>query len=103
NIYFKYLDKKYYAKEPTGVYLTETELWALSKGLDISIPAVEKLELLYKRSKSFFDTIKKYIDKMNDLLSKFNQDNEEIKKTMLELFGSLKTLSSKVKSDIYIE
>ncbi|MHA3838845.1 hypothetical protein [Mycoplasma sp. VS1572C] len=49
------------------------------------------------------DTIKKYIDKMNDLLSKFNQDNEEIKKTMLELFGSLKTLSSKVKSDIYIE
>ncbi|MHA3796277.1 hypothetical protein [Mycoplasma sp. VS31B] len=40
---------------------------------------------------------------MNELLSKFNQDNEEIKKTMLELFGSLKTLSRKAKSDIYIE
>ncbi|MFV8471199.1 hypothetical protein ACNQ1O_00085 [Mycoplasma sp. B6188] len=102
-LYFKYLDKKYYAREPKGIYLTETELWALSKGLDISIPAVEKLEVLYKRSKSFFETIRKYIDKMNLLLSKFDQDNEEIKKTMQELFDRLKTLSSNIKSDIYIE
>ncbi|WLP85461.1 hypothetical protein [Mycoplasma seminis] len=103
NIYFKYGSKKYYAKEPTGKYLTPTEIWALEKGLDISIPAVEKIAKLYRNSNSFFNTIDKYINKMSALLSEFSHDDFEIKKTMRELFQELKALSQNVKNDIYDE
>ncbi|WP_157771812.1 hypothetical protein [Mycoplasmopsis bovirhinis] len=41
--------KKYFAKEPSGKYLSATEMWALEKGLDYSIPAVGKLAFIYRQ------------------------------------------------------
>ncbi|WAM04295.1 hypothetical protein [Mycoplasmopsis cynos] len=35
--------KKYFAKEPSGKYLSFSEMWALERGLDISIPACYKV------------------------------------------------------------
>ncbi|WP_120161211.1 hypothetical protein [Mycoplasmopsis bovirhinis] len=49
NLYFKYNDKKYFAKEPNGKYLSATEMLALEKGLDYSIPAVGKLAFTYRQ------------------------------------------------------
>ncbi|WAM08182.1 hypothetical protein [Mycoplasmopsis cynos] len=41
--------KKYFAKEPSGKYLSFSEMWALERGLDISIPAVTKLAFFTKK------------------------------------------------------
>ncbi|MFV8473651.1 hypothetical protein [Mycoplasma sp. 4F] len=32
------MNKRYYVKEPKGIYLTESVIWGLAEGLDISIP-----------------------------------------------------------------
>ncbi|UWV77253.1 hypothetical protein [Mycoplasmopsis cynos] len=42
-IYFKYNGEKYFAKEPSGKYLSFSEMWALERGLDISIPVDYKV------------------------------------------------------------
>ncbi|VEU64449.1 Uncharacterised protein (plasmid) [Mycoplasmopsis cynos] len=57
-ISFKYNGKKYFTKEPSKKYLSFSKMWALERGLDISISAVTKLAFLYKKAVHFLKQCK---------------------------------------------
>ncbi|UWV92289.1 hypothetical protein [Mycoplasmopsis cynos] len=95
--------KKYFAKEPSGKYLSFSEMWALERGLDISIPAVTKLAFLYKKSGSFFKTMQEYMIKFNRLLTSKNVDSINIEKALLKILSSLKKLYISINEDIKID
>ncbi|CCP23829.1 hypothetical protein RRG53_01345 [Mycoplasmopsis cynos] len=58
-------------------------MWALERGLDISISAVAKLAFLYKKVVHFFKTMQEYMIKFNRLLTSKNVDSINIEKALL--------------------
>ncbi|WP_322959131.1 hypothetical protein RRG53_03845 [Mycoplasmopsis cynos] len=103
NLYFKYNDKKYFAKEPNGKYLSLTEMWALEKGLDYSIPAVGKLAFIYNKTNSFFKTLELYISKFNSISVNAQDSNLEANKIMSEYLSILRALHRSINDDIRID
>ncbi|WP_338582806.1 hypothetical protein [Mycoplasmopsis cynos] len=103
NLYFKYNDKKYFAKEPNGKYLSLTEMWALEKGLDYSIPAVGKLAFIYNKINSFFKTLELYISKFNSISVNAQDNNLEANKIMSEYLSILRALHRSINDDIRID
>ncbi|MFV8499832.1 hypothetical protein ACNQ1M_01915 [Mycoplasma sp. VS424B] len=57
--WFEIKGKKYIAKEPNGKQLTEQELWALQKHLDINIPLVHIISNEIKKTRDFHRFLKK--------------------------------------------
>ncbi|BBA22629.1 transposase [Mycoplasmopsis bovirhinis] len=103
NLYFKYNGKKYFAKEPKGKYLSFTEMWALEKGLDYSIPAVGKLAFIHKKTNSFFKTLELYISKFNSVSVNAQGNNLEANKIMAEYLEILRTLHRSINDEIKID
>lgn len=103
NLYFKYNGKKYFAKEPNGKYLSFTEMWALEKGLDYSIPAVGKLAFIHKKTNSFFKTLELYISKFNSVSVNAQGNNLEANKIMAEYLEILRTLHRSINDEIKID
>ncbi|WP_222845393.1 hypothetical protein, partial [Mycoplasma nasistruthionis] len=103
NFYFKYLDKIYYAKEPEGKDLTKAEIWALENNLDLSVPHVQQMYFLLRKNKSFHQYLQKYMDRLINLLSQIEPDEQEIKKAMREMFKEIRALHNKIADEILIE
>ncbi|UWV83296.1 hypothetical protein [Mycoplasmopsis cynos] len=59
-------------------------MWALERGLDISISLrFAKLAFLYKKVVHFFKTMQEYMIKFNRLLTSKNVDSINIEKALL--------------------
>ncbi|WP_145981131.1 hypothetical protein [Mycoplasmopsis bovirhinis] len=103
NLYFKYNYKKYFAKEPNRKYLSATEMWALEKGVDYSIPAVGKLAFIYKQTNSFFKTLELYISKFNSVFGNVQGNNLEANNIMAEYLEILHTSHRSINDEIKID